>query len=106
MSATQSVPRLVCSLTAALLLTSWTYSVFSAPAPADPYDTRLMDLAPVPATLGGERHSGPFALGDALSLNAVLQPLDPAAVKTVRLDATHKIIEIAPGVHFSARTFG
>jgi len=106
MSATQSVPRLVCSLTAALLLTSWTYSVFSAPAPADPYDTRLMDLAPVPATLGGERHSGPFALGDALSLDVVLQPLDPAAVKTVRLDATHKIIEIAPGVHFSAWTFG
>jgi nitrite reductase (NO-forming) len=35
-----------------------------------------------------------------------LKPLDPAPVKTVQLDTTHKIIEIAPGVMFSAWTFG
>lgn len=35
-----------------------------------------------------------------------LKPLDPSPVKTVRLDTTHKIIEIAPGVKFSAWTFG
>jgi nitrite reductase (NO-forming) len=39
-------------------------------------------------------------------MGAKLAPLDPAPVKTVRLDTTHKIIEIAPGVKFSAWTFG
>jgi hypothetical protein len=34
-----------------------------------------------------------------------LKPLDPSPVKAVRLDTTHKIIEIAPGVKFSAWTF-
>src|SRR5690606_4349566 len=38
--------------------------------------------------------------------SAELQPIDPAPVKTVRLDTTHKIIEIAPGVKFGAWTFG
>ena len=75
-------------------------------APADAYDTKKMDLKPVAAKLSGERHKGAFAEGAALSLGAELKPLDPAPVKTVRLDTTHKIIEIAPGVKFSAWTFG
>jgi len=74
--------------------------------PADPYDVSKMDLKPVPAKIGAERHKGAFAEGDALSLGAELKPLDPSPVKTVRLDTTHKIIEIAPGVRFSAWTFG
>jgi nitrite reductase (NO-forming) len=74
--------------------------------PADPYDTGTMDLKPVPAKLGGERHQGAFAEGGALSLGAELKPLDPAPVKTVRLDTMHRIVEIAPGVKFSAWTFG
>ena len=41
-----------------------------------------------------------------LNLEAALKPLDPAPVKEIRLDTTHKIIEIAPGVKFSAWTFG
>ena len=53
-----------------------------------------------------ERHAGPFAEGAALNPGARLAPLDPAPVKTIRLDTTHKIIEIAPGVKFSAWTFG
>ncbi len=73
---------------------------------ADPYDVSKMDLKPVPAKIGAERHKGAFAEGDALSLGAELKPLDPSPVKTVRLDTTHKIIEIAPGVRFSAWTFG
>jgi nitrite reductase (NO-forming) len=73
---------------------------------ADPYDTAKMDLKPVPAKISGERHKGAFAEGAALSLTAELKPLDPSPVKTVRLDTTHKIIEIAPGVKFSAWTFG
>ena len=74
--------------------------------PADPYDVSTMDLKPVPARIGAERHKGAFAEGDALSLGAELKPLDPSPVKAVRLDTTHKVVEIAPGVRFSAWTFG
>lgn len=61
---------------------------------------------PTPAAVSSERHTGAFAMGNALSMGAALKPLDAAAVKEVRLDTTHKIIEIAPGVKFSAWTFG
>jgi multicopper oxidase len=74
--------------------------------PADSYDRAKMDLKPVPAKVSAERHKGTFAEGAALSTSAQLKPLDPSPVKTVRLDTTHKIIEIAPGVKFSAWTFG
>lgn len=73
---------------------------------ADPYDTTKMDFKTPPAKLSNDRHTGAFAVGDALSMGAELKPLNPAPVKTVRLDTTHKIIEIAPGVKFSAWTFG
>jgi nitrite reductase (NO-forming) len=74
--------------------------------PADPYDAAKMDLKPAPAKVSAERHKGAFAEGSALSMGAELKPLDPSPVKTVRLDTTHKIVEIAPGVKFSAWTFG
>jgi nitrite reductase (NO-forming) len=77
----------------------------SAP-PADAYDVSKMDLKPAPAKVSAERHKGAFAEGASLSMGAELKPLDPSAVKTVRLDTTHKVIEIAPGVKFSAWTFG
>ena len=77
----------------------------SAP-PVDPYDISKMDLKPVPAKVSAERHKGAFAEGASLSMGAELKPLDASPVKTVRLDTTHKIIEIAPGVKFSAWTFG
>jgi nitrite reductase (NO-forming) len=70
------------------------------------YDVSKMDLKPVPAKVSAERHKGPFAEGASLSIGAELRPLDPSPVKTIRLDTTHKIIEIAPGVKFSAWTFG
>ena len=73
---------------------------------ADAYDPNKMDLKPVPAKVSSERHTGAFAEGASLSFGAELKPLDPSPVKTVRLDTTHKIIEIAPGVKFSAWTFG
>jgi len=74
--------------------------------PQDPYDISKMDLKPVAAKLSTERHKGAFAEGAALNTGSELKPLDPSPVKTVRLDTTHKIIEIAPGVKFSAWTFG
>jgi nitrite reductase (NO-forming) len=76
------------------------------PWTADPYDPAKMDLKPKPARMSNEGGGGPFAAGNALSMTATLKPLDPTPLKDVRLDTVHKIIEIAPGVRFSAWTFG
>lgn len=81
------------------------------PSAQDPYDVSKMDLKPVPAKVTGERakgekRQGAFAEGAALNTGAELKPLDRSPVKTIRLDTTHKIIEIAPGVKYSAWTFG
>jgi nitrite reductase (NO-forming) len=65
-----------------------------------------MDLHPVPAVITNERHTGPFAAGDALNMSAMLRPLSPEPLKEIRLDTTHKIIDLAPGVKYSAWTFG
>jgi nitrite reductase (NO-forming) len=75
-------------------------------APPDAYDVSKMDLKPAPAKVSAERNKGAFAEGAALSMGAELKKLDPSPVKTVRLDTTHRVIEIAPGVKFSAWTFG
>src|SRR6185369_14063651 len=76
------------------------------PAVADKYDVSRMDLKPTAAKVTAERHTGAFAEGASLNIGALLKPLDASPVKTIRLDTTHKIIEIAPGVKFSAWTFG
>ncbi len=100
--------RLITSCTAAVFLVA----ACSPPAPtapvatSDKYDVTKMDLKPVPAKVTSERHTGAFAEGASLTMDANLKPLDPSPVKTIRLDTTHKIIEIAPGVKFSAWTFG
>jgi nitrite reductase (NO-forming) len=79
----------------------------SKEAPQDPYDPSKMDLKPLPAKVTAQRHTGAFAEGgNTLSTGPELKPLDPSPVKTIRLDTTHKIIEIAPGVKYSAWTFG
>src|ERR1041385_7067771 len=72
----------------------------------DPYYVSKMDLKPVPAKVSAERNKAVCSDGASLSTGPELKPLDPSPVKTVRLDTTHKIIEIAPGVKFSAWTFG
>jgi nitrite reductase (NO-forming) len=72
----------------------------------DGYDVAKMDFKPGPAKVGTTRHTGPFASGSALSLDAMVKPLVPDPVKEVHLDTTHKIIELAPGISFSAWTFG
>jgi nitrite reductase (NO-forming) len=77
-----------------------------AQAGGDAYDVGKMDFKTPPAALSSERHTGAFAIGSALNMEAALKPLDPAPVKEIRLDTTHKIIEIAPGVKYSAWTFG
>jgi nitrite reductase (NO-forming) len=75
-------------------------------AAIDKYDPAKMELKSPPAKISNERHTGAFAQGDALSLDAAVKPLAPGNVREIRLDTTHKIIEIAPGVKFSAWTFG
>ena len=77
-----------------------------AAAPMDKYDSASMKLGAPPAVVTNERHTGAFAAGDALSFDPAVKPLTPGEVKEVRLDTTHKIIELAPGVRFSAWTFG
>jgi nitrite reductase (NO-forming) len=73
---------------------------------ADPYDPAKMDLKPKPAHVSNEPGSGPYASGAALSLTAELKPLDAAPVKEVRIDTTHKVIDVMQGVKFTAWTFG
>ena len=72
-------------------------------APADPYANVTLESPPAKVT--AERHKGAFAEGSALSMGAELKPLDPTQVKTVRLDTAHRVIEIMPGVKFTAWTF-
>src|SRR5262245_37250990 len=95
------MPRTVNALLLSCLLTACEQS-----RTPDPYDPARMALKPAAARLSTERHTGAFAEGASLSVGAELKPLDSSPVKTVRLDTTHKIIEIAPGVKFSAWTFG
>jgi nitrite reductase (NO-forming) len=73
---------------------------------ADPYDESRMDLHPSPATLSADRHTGEFAMGGSLSGVPDVPPLDPAPVKTIQLDVVDRVIDLAPGVRFSAWTFG
>jgi nitrite reductase (NO-forming) len=72
----------------------------------DQYDISKMDFKPGPAKLSNERHTGPFASGSSLSTDGVVKPLVPDPVKEVHLDTTHKVIDLAPGVKFTAWTFG
>jgi nitrite reductase (NO-forming) len=58
------------------------------------------------AIVSDEDRSGPYATGKSLSFDATLQPLDPSPVKEIRLDASNKLIEIAPGVKYTAWTLG
>jgi nitrite reductase (NO-forming) len=71
-----------------------------------PYDVTKMDFKPGSAAITSERHKDAFAAGNALNMEATLKSVAPEAVKEIQLDTTHKIIEIAPGVKFSAWTFG
>ncbi|MBS1228255.1 MAG: cytochrome [Proteobacteria bacterium] len=89
-----------------LLLMACDVPVGHPTAKADPYDVKSMDLKPSPASISSVRHTGPFSSGSSLSLTSDLRPLDPSPVKTIQLDTSHKIIDIAPGVKFSAWTFG
>jgi len=107
--ATLHIAGMIGAIAAAALVAGCGPTADKAPPPAakaDPYDPAKMDFKIPPAVVSNERHTGPFAQGSALSMDASVKPLVPDPVKEIRLDTTHKIIEIAPGVKFSAWTFG
>ena len=91
-------PRLLCLLAAGAL------AACTPDKPQDPYADIKLDSPPAKVT--NERHKGAFAEGAALSMGAELKPLDPSPTKTVRLDVTHRLIDLMPGVKFNAWTFG
>ena len=97
------VIKLGLDLLLAVVTTTW---VAAVSADEDRYDVSKMNFKSPPAVLTSEPRSGPFAAGNALNPGATIKPLDPSPVKEIRLDTTHKIIEIAPGVKYSAWTFG
>ena len=101
-------PTLAIALVGALLLAGCNAKTEpqSVAAAADPYDVTKMDFKPGRAQLTTERHTGAFSTGTALSNDAAVKPLVTDPVKEIHIDTTHKIIEIAPGVKFSAWTFG
>jgi nitrite reductase (NO-forming) len=96
------------SCRAALILTLTTTLAAceqTPPVTADPHDPARMDLAPRRATVSTERPPNP-AVQLAVQPLPTLFPVDPAPVKEVRLDATNKVIDLAPGVKFAGWTFG
>ncbi len=68
----------------------------AAPVSRNLYDVTKMNFKPGPAKRTNERHTGAFAAGSALNMDAAVKPLVTDAVKEIRIDTTHKIIEIAP----------
>ena len=73
---------------------------------ADPYAESQMDLKPAPATVSDTRHTGAFLAGEALSIAPSVGKLGKEVIKTIQIDVIDRVIEIAPGVSFSAWTFG
>src|SRR5215831_7505690 len=73
---------------------------------SDRYDESKMDLKPKPAALSDVRHTGAFLAGNALSIVPTVGRLENDAVKTIQIDVVDRVIEIAPGIHFNAWTFG
>ncbi|MGQ0547122.1 MAG: multicopper oxidase domain-containing protein [Betaproteobacteria bacterium] len=93
---------LLCALAAAATLSACDRA--APQSSADPYATPKLES--VPAKVTAVRHKGAFAEGAALSMGAELKPLDPSPTKTVRLDVTHRLIDLMPGAKFTAWTFG
>ncbi|HSN20174.1 MAG TPA: multicopper oxidase domain-containing protein [Usitatibacter sp.] len=98
--------RLARSLVPVLALAACHYGDRAPATSQDKYDTAHMDFNPGPAKVEDVRHTGSFSKGSALSLGPEVKPLAPEAVKEIQIDVTHKVIDLAPGVKYSAWTFG
>jgi nitrite reductase (NO-forming) len=89
----------------ALVLVATAGSAQKRPA-ADADESSRTTTKLAAATMSEERHTGSFAAGKSLSLDTALKPLDPSRIKVVQLDTSHKVVDLAPGVKYSAWTFG
>jgi nitrite reductase (NO-forming) len=100
-------PTLVGPLRITLLATliSAVLSGCEAMMPANP-NPKPETVESAPALVVDEDRSGPYATGKSLSFDATLQPLDPNPVKEVRLDASNRLIDLAPGIKYTAWTLG
>ena len=58
------------------------------------------------AKVSGDSYSGPYLSGDAVTIAPEIKSAPQETTEQVRLDITHKIIEIADGVKVMAWTFG
>ena len=89
-----------------LIVCAWLMMVACKPTPSvvsDPYAASAIELKSPPAQVSAVRHTGPYAAGNSLSYSAELGPLDPAPIKRVQLDTTHKVIELSL-IHISEPT--
>ena len=57
---------------------------------ADPYDSSKMVYGGPPATLSTVRHTGAYAVGDALSFDAAVKPLNTAPEPHARTAAMYR----------------
>lgn len=79
-----------------------------AAVPLSP-EEKTMKFGSPPAKVtdaGTSRVGKPAFEGPALSAGPLVKPLDRSPVKVVRIDITHKIIDLMPGMKYSAWTFG
>ena len=105
MTRTLLVVRLRTTIIAALV--SATLAACEALGPATPKAAAPESAPPtVPAVVVDEDRSGAYATGKSLSFDAALRPLDPSPVKEVRLDASNRLIDLAPGMKYAAWTLG
>jgi len=94
-------------LLVSVAVVSWFAAVSLAGCNLRPEDESAEgDADPAPAAISEQRHTGPFAVGKSLSFDAAIKPLDPDPVKVIQIDASNKVIEIAPGVMYGAWTLG
>jgi nitrite reductase (NO-forming) len=77
------------------------------PTVSDPYDQSKMDLAPKPSVTTQERPANPSSL-PAMHVLPNTAPAGDSGGKLVevRLDATNKVIDLAPNVKYAGWTFG
>jgi nitrite reductase (NO-forming) len=99
------MPRLIPLRLVPLLVTL----ALGACAPGTPRDDAptAAELRSPPAVVrDDDPHTGPYFAGAALAGGPVPPIREVAAVHDIRIDVVHRVIELAPGVPFSAWTFG
>jgi nitrite reductase (NO-forming) len=66
-------------------------------------ESLVVDTPPADVSHGEARIGGPNA--SAAPIDARLSPAEPARLRRIRLEVSHKTIDIAPGVRYAAWTF-